>query len=433
MKIDKKKLALFGGSKVIKYKFKPHQPIGKEELKAATRVIKSGNLSSFVAGQNKRSYYGGKKNFYGGKYTLKFENYLKNFYKVKNAIVLNSWTSGIIAALGAIDINPGDEIITTPWTMCATATSILHWNAIPVFADIDKNNFCIDPEKVKKKITKRTVAILAVDIFGQSCDLDNLKKIIKGTKIKIITDSAQSPFSFYKNKITGTKSDIGGFSLNCHKHINTGEGGIVVTNDDKLAEKVKLLRNHAESSMFGKKKKELPNMLGYNFRMGEIEAAIGIEQYKKLKNILKKKHGKLQYLNKKLSEFPGIRTNIIKKDITHNYYVLPIVLDLKIVKYSRQFIVNCLEAEGVQGLSSGYDNLHMYPIFQNKIAYGKYGFPWSISKKNIIYKRGICPIAEELHNKTFIAFGVCAFDLSIKDIKKILIAFEKVWKILKII
>ncbi len=433
MKKNKEKLALFGGDKIIKYKFKSHQSIGKEELKAAIRVIKSGNLSSFVAGQNRRNYYGGKKNFYGGKYVIKFENYLKNFYNVKNAIVLNSWTSGIISAIGALDINPGDEIITTPWTMCATATSILHWNAIPVFADIDKNNFCIDPEEVKKKITKKTVAILAVDIFGQSCDIDKLKKITKGTKIKIITDSAQSPFSFYKKKITGTTSDIGGFSLNCHKHINTGEGGIIVTNNNKLAERVRLLRNHAESSMFGKKKEELTNMLGYNFRMGEIEAAIGIEQYKKLRYILKKRQGKLEYLNKKLSTFPGVRTNLFKKDMTHNYYVLPIVLDLKIVKYSREFIVKCLEAEGVQGLSNGYDNLHMYPIFQNKIAYGKHGFPWSLSKKKIIYKKGICPVAEELHNKTFIAFGVCAFEFSTQDIKKILLAFEKVWKILKII
>jgi len=228
-------------------------------------------------------------------------------------------------------------------------------------------------------------------------------------------------------------SDIGGFSLNCHKHINTGEGGIVVTNNNKLAERVRLLRNHAESSMFGKKREELANMLGYNFRMGEIEAAIGMEQYKKLRYILKKRQGKLEYLNKKLSTFPGITTNLLKKDMTHNYYVLPIVLDFKIVKYSREFIVKCLEAEGVQGLGNGYDNLHMYPIFQNKIAYGKHGFPWSLSKKNIIYKKGICPVAERLHNKTFIAFGVCAFEFSTQDIKKILLAFEKVWKILKII
>ena len=173
-------------------KFKKYRSIGKQELIAATKVIKSGKLSEFVAGHTKE--------FYGGKQVQKFENYLKKFYKVKYALTFNSWTSGLVACVGCLDLEPGDEIITTPWTMCATSTAILHWNAIPVFADIDENTFNIDPADVAKKITKRTRAIIAADIFGYPCDIDALKKITNNKNIKIITDSAQSPFSKYKKK-----------------------------------------------------------------------------------------------------------------------------------------------------------------------------------------------------------------------------------------
>ena len=126
--------------------FKKYNSIGKEEIRAATKVLKTGILSEFFA-----SY---PKGFNGGRYNQLFENKLKKFYKVKHAIVLNSWTSGLIAAVGSLDINPGDEIIVSPWTMSATATAILHWNAIPIFADIESDTFCIDPYSVKKDIEK---------------------------------------------------------------------------------------------------------------------------------------------------------------------------------------------------------------------------------------------------------------------------------------
>ena len=274
---------------IKKIKFKNFFIIGKEELNSAKKVIKSGILSGFIAG-----FPNG---FNGGKYNQLFEHKLKSFYKCRYAIVLNSWTSGLIASVGALDINPGDEIIVSPWTMSATATAILHWNAIPVFADIEPKTFSIDPIKVKKLITKKTKAIITVDIFGHPSKLNELKKIVKNKNIKIITDSAQAPFSFYGKKLAGTQSDLGGFSFNCHKHIQTGEGGVVVTNNKKFADRVKLIRNHAEAVVERKKVKNLNNLVGFNFRLGEIESAIGIEQLKKLKKLLKKQD-QAMYLNK---------------------------------------------------------------------------------------------------------------------------------------
>jgi perosamine synthetase len=402
-------------------RFKLYNSIGQEEIYAANKVLKSGFLSKFVAG-----------NFDGGHFVKKFEKYLAKFYKVKHAITLNSWTSGLIACVGALKINPGDEIITTPWSMCASATAILHWNAIPIFVDIDKDSFCIDPKKIKEKITKKTVAIIAVDIFGRSSDYDEIRKVIKGTKIMLITDSAQSPYSFYKNKLTGTQSDIGGFSLNYHKHINTGEGGVIVTNNDLLAKRVKMIRNHAEVFKKNRTNYQLSNMIGYNFRMGEIEAAIGIEQYKKLKRIILRRNLLINHLNKNLSKLKGLIVPVLPKGSTHNYYVYPLVLDKEKISISRKIIVKNLKLLGVKGLIEGYSNIHLLPMYQKKIAYGEKGFPWSYFNNKVTYKKGICPIAEEMHEKFFFGIEVCLFNLGKKEINFIINSFYKTWNKLKI-
>ena len=235
---------------------KRHNPIGEEEINAVTEVLKSGILSDFLGTDGKK--------FYGGERVLALEEYSKEYFNVDHAIAVNSWTSGLICAVGSLDIEPGDEIITSPWTMCATATSILHWNAVPVFADIDPNSFCLSAESIKKCLSDRTKAILAVDIFGQSCDYESIKKVIP-ENIKIISDTAQSPGSFRNQKYSGTLSDIGGFSFNYHKHIHTGEGGLIVTSDEGLAERCRLIRNHAEAVVANRPDASLSNMIGFNF------------------------------------------------------------------------------------------------------------------------------------------------------------------------
>ena len=408
-------------------KFKKYNSIDKEELKAASAVIKSGNLSNFLGEYSKE--------FFGGPKVREFEKKCKSFFNVKHAITVNSWTSGLICAVGALDINPGDEIILPPWTMSACASAILNWNAIPVFADIDKTTFNIDPVDVLRKISKKTKAIMAVDIFGHPCNIMELKKISLKYDLKLITDSAQSPYSFYKKKIAGTMSDVGGISLNYHKHIHTGEGGVVFTNSDKIAKKINLIRNHAESVVRSNSTKDLSNMIGYNFRLGEIESAMGIEQLKKLKKIVNKKQKICKLLNKSLSDIPGIFLPKVLKGYTHSYYIYGINLDLQNIKYSREYIIKKLTSRGVPGLSAGYTCLHLLPMFQKKIAYGKNKFPWnsSFNKRNISYKKGICPNAEYLHEKSFIKFEVCLYDLTVDDIKFISNAFKKVWKELKLL
>ena len=168
-----KKKNLISKKPAINYKFKIDNSIDQNDINSVVKVMKTGVLSGFVASNNEF--------FRGGHQVKKFEKLWSKFFKSKYCISVNSWTSGLIACIGALDLEPGDEVITTPWTMCATATSIIHWNCIPVFADIEPDTFCIDPKSVEKKITKKTKAILTVDIFGQSSDYTSLKRIAKNT------------------------------------------------------------------------------------------------------------------------------------------------------------------------------------------------------------------------------------------------------------
>jgi len=280
---NKNLLGLYGGNKIINFKFKKYNSIGKEELVAATKVIKSGHLSSFVGSWPSSD---GRSSFYGGKKVLEFENQICKFFNVKYAVTVNSWTSGLVIAVGALDIEPGDEIIVSPWTMCASVTCIINWLAIPIFADINKDTFNLDPDDVEKKITKRTKAIILPDIFGHPADIEKFLRIKKKYNLKIITDNAQSIGAKFKNKYVGGFFDMGGFSFNHHKHINTGEGGVVVTNSKRYAERLKLIRNHGEAVVQKRNISKINNIIGNNFRLGEIESAIGIEQIKKLTRII---------------------------------------------------------------------------------------------------------------------------------------------------
>ena len=367
--------------------------------------------------------------FYGGNKVLEFERACVDYFGVKHAITVNSWTSGLICAVGAIGIEPGDEVIVTPWTMCASATAILHWNAIPVFADIEPDTFNLDPAAVEACITPYTRAIMAVDIFGHSCDISALMAIAEKHGLKVITDTAQAPGSLYHGRKTGTQSHVGGYSLNYHKHIHTGEGGVLVTNDDDLCERLQLIRNHAEAVVGDKQVDNLANMVGYNFRLGEIECAIGIEQLRKLDAKVAGRQHIAQRLTSGLQGLEGLRLPVVKPECTHAYYIYPLVLDTSRLPVGRGLILKALEAEGVKGLGGGYVNVHLLPMYQEKIAFGSKGFPWSsdICKREVDYRKGICSVAERLHDETFIGYELCLFEMDDQEIDQVIDAFHKVW------
>ena len=173
----------------------------------------------------------------------------------------------------------------------------------------------------------------------------------------------------------------------------------------------------------------LNNMIGYNFRLGEIECAIGIEQIKKLEGIVYKRQNLASKLTDGLKDLKGISTPYIKADCTHAYYVYPMQLDVENLGISREKICEALMAEGVEGLMQGYANIHMLPMYQKKLAYGKNGFPWKsdLNNREISYEKGICPIAEELHEKSFLGYEMCLHELDEEMINQLVRAFHKVW------
>ena len=313
--------------------------------------------------------------------------------------------------------------------MCASATAPLHWNAIPVFADIEADTFCIDPASVEASLTARTRAIIAVDIFGQSANMTSLREIAHRRGLKLVSDTAQAPGARIGPRFAGTLADIGGFSLNYHKHIHTGEGGVMVSDNPELAERMRLIRNHAEAVVQRSGVTDLRNMLGHNFRLGEIEAAIGLEQLKKLHRLVETRRRLAAKLDAGLSSLSGLITPTVRSGVTHVYYIYALTLQPAVVGVARERIVAALAAEGVPYLVNGYTNVHMLPIFQQKTAYGTPGFPWNAAfcSRDVDYRHGICPVAERLHDEQCFIFEICQPDLSDTDVALIVDAFHKVW------
>ncbi len=404
-------------------KFKKFNSFGFSEAVAVNRVLKSKTLSGFYGNWGEK--------FEGGREVVGFERECEEYFKTKHAITFNSLASGLSAAIGAIGIEPGDEVILPPWTMSATAAAVLHWGGIPIFADINSNTYCLDPKSVELNLSPKTKAIIAVDIFGQSANIEELSSIAKKYDLRLISDSAQAIGAMRNGNMCGTMADIGGLSLNYHKHIHSGEGGIMLTNDDNLALRLKLIRNHAESVVADIPfEVNLANMVGHNYRMSELHAAIGRAQLKKLNRIIARRQEEVFDLKKKLSVFDEIDLPYTEQNNSHVYYMFAMQFKESRFRIKKHEFVNQLSHLGIPGLSSEYVNLHLLPLFQNKIALGSKGFPWTYeySRKNINYLKGICPIAENLQSNTYFSFYINDFALNSSHIKFIRSTFEKVIK-----
>lgn len=412
------KLAILGGEPVRKKPYPIHTTIiDDKEEKAVIEVLRGGHLSGFSARPGDR--------FLGGEKVRKFEKDLAKKFGVKHAITFNSATSALHGAMSAIGIGSGDEVITSPYTMSASPSSILMANGIPVFADIETLTFSLDPEAVQKLITPRTKAILTVNIFGHPSKLDELKKIADSNNIILIEDNSQSPGIKFKDKIAGTIGDIGILSLNYHKAIQTGEGGVALTDNSEYAEHLQLIRNHAEAvvgKLPEKKQKKLANILGWNYRLTEIQAAIGIEQLKKLDFFTSQRQNLASYLTEKLSKFNFLSVPSTRADCDHGFYLYPIKYDIKKIGISREIFVKALLSEGIS-VGEGYTKpLYLEPIFQSKNAYGSDAY-----KGDVDYSKGICPNVESMYYEKIITTDICKYPNTKEDIDEFATAVEKIF------
>ena len=331
------KLALLGGEPVRRHLFPVHNTIGPEEKQAAMEVLDSGNLSQFLGSWSD--------DFYGGPKVQEFERLWAAHAQTKIAYSVNSNTSGLVAAVGACDLGPGDEVIVSPYTMTASAIAPVAYGAVPVFADIDPRTFCLDPASIEHRITSRTKAILVVHLFGHPADMDAINALAGKHGLRVIEDCAQSPDSYYHGKMVGGLADLGVFSLNYHKHIHTGEGGLVTTNNEGLAEKVALIRNHGEYVVEDKGTKDLVNTFGFNYRLTELQAAIGIEQLKKLPSLMEIRRQNSKFLDERLGQFAGLTPPYLEKDCVHSYYTQSYLYDAEILGIPRDIFLEALRAE----------------------------------------------------------------------------------------
>lgn len=409
------KLALLGGDPVITEPFLPYTSLGEEEVKAAERVVRSGVLSAYVGAPGP--------GFMGGPEVRAMESEAAEYFGVRHALAVNSWTSGLNCCIGALALSPGDEVITSPWTMAATATVVLQWNAVPVFADIDPLTFNLDTDRVEEQVTERTRAVLAPDIFGQSANVEALMALCERHGLTLISDSAQAPGATRNGRYAGTMSHIGGYSLNYHKHITCGEGGIVVTSDDSLAERVALLRNHGEV-LVGQGHPITPRfgVMGSNLRLGEIEAAIVRAQLPKLSERTQSRQLAAERLTTHLAGLEGLRTPYVESANSHVFYVYPLVLEGALLPH-RARLLSALQAEGVPALMSGYQNIHRLPLFAEHLAFGPKGFPYPRGESRVTH----CPVAEGLHDESFMGILLCSHAFNAQETELIAAAFVKVW------
>lgn len=418
-------LAIKGGEPVRKKLFPAYNTIGKEEKEAVQKVLDSGNLSQYLGVWTD--------DFFGGPTVRKFEEAWCKALNIQHAVSVNSNTSGLFACMGACGIGPGDEVIVSPYTMSASAVAPLVYGGVPVFADIDPNTFCLDPKSIEAKITQKTKAILIVHIFGHPADMDDIMLIAKKHKLKVIEDCAQAPMGKYKGRYVGSIGDIGVFSLNYHKHIHTGEGGIIVTNDANLAERVQLIRNHAENVVDAKGVSDLTNMIGYNYRMTEVEAAIGIEQLKKLPSLIEQRVKNAAFLHEALGSIHGLTSpSWVKEPSLHTFYVQPLKYDQSVFEVHRNDFVNAIKAEIPSAvlretaplIGAGYVRpLYLQPIYQQRAAFA---FNNDRFQSNVDYNMGACPVTERMHFNELITHEYMRPGMSRGDMEDVVNAFEKV-------
>jgi len=422
-------LAINGGPKIRRKNFPKYNTIGEEEIQSVVEVMKTGKLSQFIGGHHS--------NHYGGYQVRQFEKEWQALIGTEYAISVNSASSGLIAAVGAIGIEPGDEVIVSPYSMCISATAPLFYGAIPIFADVDPNTFCLSAESIRKVVSKKTKAIIVVDIFGQTYDVEAINQIAEEHHLVIIEDASQAPLATYKGRQAGTLGDIGVFSFNYHKHIHSGEGGIVVTNHAEYAERLALIRNHAEAVIDGKGTQSLTNMVGFNMRLGEIEATILREQIKKLPALVTERIRRAEYFAKRVGRLSFIELYSINLDSRHVYYKMILKYQEEKIGVHRDVFIDAVKAElmpfdlredeGVN-LSKGYVKpLYLLPLFQQQQAFGREGYPFTLATRPLHYEKGTCPVVEEAYEQHLICHEFIHNNMTKADIDDVVAAFEKVW------
>jgi len=321
--------------------------ITEDDAKAAYNAIKEGRLSS-------------------GSYVKKFEQEFANYIGTKFAIAVNSATSGLQLSLASLGIYDG-EVITTPFTYAATSNVIVHQNAKPVFVDVDKTTYNIDPDKIEKAITKKTRAIMPIHYGGQCSEMEEISEIASKHNLFVIEDAAPAIGATHKQRKAGTFGIISAFSFFPDKNLTTGEGGMVVTSDPELADKCEELRKNGASSRYHH------TSIGWNFKMPDPNAALGLSQLKRIESIIATKNKIAKYYQVSLEKINEIQPPIVKEYNRHTFMLYSILTkDLK----QREEIKNALADKGIESRIN-FPSVHLQPIYKQMFGFQSDSFPIS--------------------------------------------------------
>ena len=347
------------------------QWIDDDDIKAVIEVLKSDYLTT-------------------GPKIEEFEEKFAAYVGAKYAVAVANGTAALHAACFSAGISPGDEVITTPITFAASANCVLYQGGKPVFADVDPETYNISVEEIKKKITKKTAAVIPVHFSGQPCDMEEIYEIARENNLIVIEDAAHALGATYKGEKIGNCrfSDMTVFSFHPVKHITTGEGGMITTNDKELYEKLKLFRTHGitkEPDRYIRKTDESwyheQQFLGYNYRMTDIQAALGISQLKKSDEFLKRRREIARIYNQKLAEIEWIKLPYQETDRESSWHLYVIQVDEEKLGKSRKDVFNHLRSKGI-GVQVHYIPVYWHPYYQE-----------------LGYEIGLCPEAESVYKK----------------------------------
>lgn len=314
-----------------------------------------------------------------GKYVDEFESGFAKYLGLKHGITTTNGTTALHTALLALGIGEGDEVIVPAFSMIATFFSIMYTGAKPVFVDVEMETYNIDPSLIEEKITKRTKAIMPVHIYGHPCDMDPIIEIAKKHGLYVIEDAAEVHGAEYKGRKCGTMSDIACFSFYGNKNITTGEGGMVLTNNDELAERARSYKDLCHSE-----KRFIHNEVGYNYRMTNLQAAIGAGEILHIEERIAKKQWMANEYAKQLSDLPGLRLPITKPNVKNVYWMYAVLVDEDTFGMSKDEIRAALNNKGIDtrdffyapndqpAITNKYGNVGSFPNTEYIAQHGFY-------------------------------------------------------------
>jgi len=382
------KLAMLGGRPVRTAPWPKWPLFSEQDVADVGAVLRDGRLTSIT-----------------GPKVREFEEAFAARFGARFALATCNGVTAIHLALAALGIGPGDEVIVPAHTFIGTAVPVLMANAIPVFVDVDLDTFNIDAGQIEAAITDRTKAIVPVHLNGLAADMDAIMSLARKHKLFVMEDACQSHGGLYKGRVTGTMGQIGCFSFFEDKVITTGEGGMLITDDPQLYEKARCLRSYGEElvTSIGERKYEHV-ALGFNYRMGALNAALGLNQLTRLEDMVEKRNRNARYLREQLQGVAGILPPKEVPGCRHAYYKFVSRIDREVLDVDALTAVEAIKAEGVAATPRYPTPLPLQKVFREKIGYGGTDCPYSCHMygREPAFLKGSWPVAERIGREAFV-------------------------------